>query len=257
MQVPGRTTCADSATRRNRPSIRPSDQRTPLIRADAPAHFRSTPEGPAHAPAPHRHPHPRLRSPPWSASVLRSWPARRTAARTTRGRRSRRRGDGRLARVVLRLGPDPPGVLRRPARLVRRARPGPGRSLRVGRQPQHRLRLRGELGQRRRRARTDGSGSAPAPVRSTNGETGTNVQEAGVDEPDVVKTDGKTLFRVQDGDLVTYDVSGAEVRAARLVRPARGHRRRQHRDPALRRHRGRALAAGRRRPRRPARSPSW
>jgi hypothetical protein len=53
--------------------------------------------------------------------------------------------------------------------------------------------------------------AAPAPVRSTNGETGTNVQEAGVDEPDVVKTDGRTLYRVQDGDLVTYDVSGAEV----------------------------------------------
>ena len=52
---------------------------------------------------------------------------------------------------------------------------------------------------------------APAPVRSTSGETGTNVQEAGVDEPDVVKTDGDTLFRVQDGDLVTYDLSGAEV----------------------------------------------
>ncbi len=52
---------------------------------------------------------------------------------------------------------------------------------------------------------------APAPVRSTNGETGTNVQETGVDEPDVVKTDGRTLFRIQDGDLVTYDVSGAEV----------------------------------------------
>ena len=52
---------------------------------------------------------------------------------------------------------------------------------------------------------------APAPVRATNGETGTNVQEAGVDEPDVVKTDGDTLYRVQDGDLVTYDLSGAEV----------------------------------------------
>ncbi len=52
---------------------------------------------------------------------------------------------------------------------------------------------------------------APSPVRSTNGETGTNVQEAGVDEPDVVKTDGHTLFRIQDGDLVTYDLSGAEV----------------------------------------------
>ncbi len=59
------------------------------------------------------------------------------------------------------------------------------------------------------------STKAPAPVRSTSGETGTNVQEAGVDEPDVVKTDGDTLFRVQDGDLVTYDLSGAEV--ARLA----------------------------------------
>jgi hypothetical protein len=55
------------------------------------------------------------------------------------------------------------------------------------------------------------SPAAPAPVRSTNGETGTNVQEAGVDEPDVVKTDGRTLYRVQDGDLVVYDVSGAAV----------------------------------------------
>ncbi len=53
--------------------------------------------------------------------------------------------------------------------------------------------------------------SAPSPVRATNGETGTNVQESGVDEPDVVKTDGRTLFRVQDGDLVIYDVSGATV----------------------------------------------
>jgi hypothetical protein len=52
---------------------------------------------------------------------------------------------------------------------------------------------------------------APAPVRSTNGETGTNVQETGVDEPDVVKTDGSSLFRIQDGELVTYDVSGAAV----------------------------------------------
>ena len=56
-----------------------------------------------------------------------------------------------------------------------------------------------------------GSPVAPAPVRSTSSETGTNVQESGVDEPDVVKTDGRTLYRVQDGDLVVYDVGGAEV----------------------------------------------
>jgi hypothetical protein len=53
--------------------------------------------------------------------------------------------------------------------------------------------------------------AAPAPVRSTNEETGTNVQEAGVDEPDLVKTDGRTLYRVQGGDLVVYDVSGPQV----------------------------------------------
>lgn len=55
----------------------------------------------------------------------------------------------------------------------------------------------------------------PSPVASTsrvtNGDTGTNVQELGVDEPDVVKTDGRTLFRVERGDLTTYDVTGDEV----------------------------------------------
>lgn len=51
----------------------------------------------------------------------------------------------------------------------------------------------------------------PSTVRVENGETGTNVQELGVDEPDVVKTDGRTLFRVEGDDLVTYDVTGADV----------------------------------------------
>ena len=35
--------------------------------------------------------------------------------------------------------------------------------------------------------------------------SGTNVQEAGVDEPDVVKTDGKTIFTVANGDLQAVD----------------------------------------------------
>jgi beta propeller domain-containing protein len=52
----------------------------------------------------------------------------------------------------------------------------------------------------------------PSTVRSTNSETGTNVQESGVDEPDTVKTDGRTLFRVEGSNLVTYDVTGDEVR---------------------------------------------
>ncbi|MDP2773211.1 MAG: beta-propeller domain-containing protein, partial [Nocardioides sp.] len=42
-------------------------------------------------------------------------------------------------------------------------------------------------------------------------ETGTNVQEAGVDEPDAVKTNGETLLRLKGAELTTYDVSGEQV----------------------------------------------
>ena len=49
----------------------------------------------------------------------------------------------------------------------------------------------------------------PATTTSTASGTGTNVQEQGVDEPDVVKTDGRLLVRVLDGSsLVVYDVTG-------------------------------------------------
>ena len=40
----------------------------------------------------------------------------------------------------------------------------------------------------------------------------TNVQEAGVDEPDVVKTDGRTVFAVADGRLHAIDVTGPTPR---------------------------------------------
>lgn len=40
------------------------------------------------------------------------------------------------------------------------------------------------------------------------GESGTNTQEAGIDEPDIVKLSGTTLFRVQEETLRSYDVSG-------------------------------------------------
>ena len=108
--------------------------------------------------------------------------------------------------------------------LVRRPRPRPRRRLRLGRQPDQ-LRLRRDSAGGPMPLSSGAAGDvrapmAPARSRSTNGETGTNVQEAGVDEPDVVKTDGRTLFRVQDGDLVTYDVTGAEVdRLASLALP--------------------------------------
>jgi hypothetical protein len=44
--------------------------------------------------------------------------------------------------------------------------------------------------------------------RSVSNESGTNVQEAGVDESDVVKVAGSLLLRLRDGVLVAYDVSG-------------------------------------------------
>jgi len=55
---------------------------------------------------------------------------------------------------------------------------------------------------------------------ATSSSTGTNVQEAGVDEPDVVKTDGITLVRVQDDLLTAYDVSSGEPRRLSSVRLA-------------------------------------
>ncbi len=52
------------------------------------------------------------------------------------------------------------------------------------------------------------SGSAKDEV--ANGSTGTNTQEAGVDEPDVAKTDGRVVVRLVNGQrLVITDVSGS------------------------------------------------
>src|SRR5262245_57748236 len=42
--------------------------------------------------------------------------------------------------------------------------------------------------------------------------SGTNVQEAGVDEPDLVKTNGKTLFALANGNLDAVDVRGTKPR---------------------------------------------
>jgi uncharacterized secreted protein with C-terminal beta-propeller domain len=58
-------------------------------------------------------------------------------------------------------------------------------------------------------------GAAPpaaAPDSSAREGEGTNVQEAGIDEPDVVKTDGRTLFAVNHQTLRAVDVSGGTPR---------------------------------------------
>ncbi len=54
--------------------------------------------------------------------------------------------------------------------------------------------------------------SSVSTSRSTSNESGTNVQEAGVDEADVVKVSGSLLLRLRDGELLAYDVSGDEPR---------------------------------------------
>jgi uncharacterized secreted protein with C-terminal beta-propeller domain len=62
--------------------------------------------------------------------------------------------------------------------------------------------------------------AGPAPAAGDEGASGTttfsgtNVQEAGIDEPDVVKTDGRHVYVAADGKLRVFDVTGG---APRLV----------------------------------------
>jgi hypothetical protein len=57
-----------------------------------------------------------------------------------------------------------------------------------------------------------GDTGAPAPAAGGGEGEGTNVQEPGVDEPDIVKTDGRTLFAVANGRLRAVDATSAEPR---------------------------------------------
>jgi hypothetical protein len=54
--------------------------------------------------------------------------------------------------------------------------------------------------------------------RVTASDTGTNVQEELVDEPDLVKTDGEVLVRLRDDELITYDVTGSTVEQLSTLR---------------------------------------
>ncbi|MEO9326204.1 beta-propeller domain-containing protein [Nocardioides sp. C4-1] len=58
---------------------------------------------------------------------------------------------------------------------------------------------------------------APATSRAESSETGTNVQEAGVDEPDAVKTTDDLLVRLKGAVLTTYDLGGRRVRESGSV----------------------------------------
>jgi len=53
--------------------------------------------------------------------------------------------------------------------------------------------------------------------------SGTNVQEEGVDEPDVVKTDGETLFVVRGNELISVDADGSSGQPlGRVAVPTQG-----------------------------------
>ncbi len=61
-------------------------------------------------------------------------------------------------------------------------------------------------------AGTSGERSAsPAPIAGQDYST-TNVQNAGIDEPDIVKTDGKRIFAIANGKIHAVDPSGARPR---------------------------------------------
>ncbi|WP_217922169.1 beta-propeller domain-containing protein [Miltoncostaea oceani] len=56
--------------------------------------------------------------------------------------------------------------------------------------------------------------AAPAPALAPGTDfSDTNVQEAGVDEPDLVETDGRTVFAIAGGRLEAVDATGAAPRA--------------------------------------------
>ncbi|HEY6634978.1 MAG TPA: beta-propeller domain-containing protein, partial [Acidimicrobiia bacterium] len=54
----------------------------------------------------------------------------------------------------------------------------------------------------------DGADGASAPGAGESGYSTTNVQVEGVDEPDIVKTDGERLVLMSEGELIVVDVTG-------------------------------------------------
>jgi len=73
-------------------------------------------------------------------------------------------------------------------------------------------------------AASDAAAAPQTPVTTTPGVSGTNVQEAGVDEPDVVKADGERILAVAGGELHWIDVTGdTPVDAGSVELPGDGY----------------------------------
>ena len=82
-------------------------------------------------------------------------------------------------------------------------------------------------GPSRRRCRDGDPGASAGAKEATPSFSSTNVQEAGIDEPDIVKTDGKRVFAIADGKLYALDAGdGAPKLVGSLdARPARARTR--------------------------------
>ena len=85
-------------------------------------------------------------------------------------------------------------------------------------------------------ARDSAAAPVPQTTRAGGSDTGTNVQEEGVDEPDVVKTDGELLVRIKDDVLTAYSLTGEDPVLVDTIDLPVG---RGRRDPARRRRRRR------------------
>lgn len=59
--------------------------------------------------------------------------------------------------------------------------------------------------------------SMPEDAAVDNGATGTNIQEGGVDEPDIAKTDGRLVYTLDRGRLVISDPSGTVISRLRVA----------------------------------------
>ena len=83
-------------------------------------------------------------------------------------------------------------------------------------------------------AAPEAAGRAAAPKQGVDF-SGTNVQEEGVDEPDIVKTDGNTLFAVAGGNLRAVDVGGSKPRLldSLALEPSSSHELLLHGDRLL------------------------
>ncbi len=63
-------------------------------------------------------------------------------------------------------------------------------------------------------APTSGNDGGTAPLKQGVDYSGTNIQELGVDEPDIVKTDGRIIVATSGNNLYVVDVTGDEPRLA-------------------------------------------